>query len=81
MFGSSRFAAFLIVFVAFLVAAAHLGMGDHSTHLTDISSHPGMMIAATMPGVATMPSASEHPIDPIDPIVITSGDRHEVARC
>ncbi len=70
---SSRFAAFLIVCVAFVIAAAHLGMGDHSTHLTDTSSHPVMMITATMPDGATMPSASEAPIDPI---VATSGDRH-----
>ena len=75
MSGSSRFVAFLIVCVAFVIAAAHLGMGDHSTHLTDTSSHPVMMITATMPDGATMPPASASEA-PIDPIVLTSGDRH-----
>ena len=71
---SSRFAAFLIVCVAFLVAAAHLGIGDHSTHLTDTSSHPmAMTVTATVPDGATMPSASEHSTESI---VVTSGDRH-----
>ncbi len=73
MSGSSRFAALLIVCVAFLVAAAHLGMGDHSTHLTDTSSHPVMTVTATMTGAAAMPSASEHGADLI---VTTSGDRY-----
>ena len=73
MSGSSRFVAFLVVCVAFLIAAAHLGIGDHSTHLTDTSGHPAMMIMDTMPDGATMPAASEHSTEPI---VNASGDRH-----